>query len=403
MKKKVVLLCQHFYPEETATGQLATELAEDLASCGYSLSVITARPTYFLDPCVKIKNRCDYSNINIYRTPNTTFKKDIITGRIINSLTYAFFSFIQLFFLPRNQLLLAYTNPPFLLIIVFLGRILFGHKYIVIVHDIYPDSAFNINKFSLLKVFKNLFVQVNNILLNKAEKIISIGRCMTQELVKRGVRQDKVEFIPNWSDGQVIVPLKHEQNLLFAKYDLRDDLIVEYSGSLSLCHNISTVIGAGEILAKEKIKFLFVSSGTQMDKLVWEIKKRQLKNFLFLPFFKRAEIKNVLTLGDLGLVIQNSNYLGINVPSKIYAYLAAGLPVLALTPDGSEISLVIKENKCGFVISPSDSAGLAEKIKLLSMDKQLKNELSVNARHAFEQKYDRKVITGQYKKIIDQI
>lgn len=400
--RDVIILCQHFYPEEASTGQFATELAEDLSGYGYGVSVITAQPTYFLKSKDRLESCCLYKNIHIGRVLNTRFNRNNIAGRILNSLTYVFLTFLELFLRPASEIILVYTNPPFLPLAAFLSRILRNQRYIVIVYDVYPDAAFETGYFRFLKSARGIFDFVNKIIFNSSERVIVIGRCMKNLLLEKGVKPSKITFIPNWADGNFIKPLEKTNNPIFKECCLSGEFIVEYCGALSLYNDFDTVVLAAEKLKDLPILFLFVSSGVKTDALKEEVKKRGLKNFIFLPYQPKGQLRYTFTLGNVGLVIQKESFMGVNVPSKIYSYLAAGIPVIGIVPAGSEAARIIGQTG-GFVVSPKEPGDLADKIKALYQDKKLEKQLGTKAHNIFETAYDRNIVTMQYKKLLDEI
>ncbi|MBA7585452.1 hypothetical protein ES708_27434 [subsurface metagenome] len=88
------------------------------------------------------------------------------------------------------------------------------------------------------------------------------------------------------------------------------------------------------------------------------------------------------------------------VPSKIYGILAAGVPVIALVPEQSEIAYIIREENCGYVIDPCDVDGLINAVLELKSNEKLRKEMGINGRKAFEQKYTTKIIAEKYKLLI---
>ena len=47
--RRLVLLCEHFYPEMISTGMHMTELATRLAELGWRITVYTAKPSWGTD------------------------------------------------------------------------------------------------------------------------------------------------------------------------------------------------------------------------------------------------------------------------------------------------------------------------------------------------------------------
>ena len=85
--KGLMILSQYFYPDFASTGQLLTELAEDLISYDYHIKVLTAKPSYHKNKEKYLKEEI-YRGIDIYRVAATKFNKNMMIGRLCNFLSY---------------------------------------------------------------------------------------------------------------------------------------------------------------------------------------------------------------------------------------------------------------------------------------------------------------------------
>ena len=63
--------------------------------------------------------------------------------------------------------------------------------------------------------------------------------------------------------------------------------------------------------------------------------------------------------------------VGLSVPSKVYAIMAAGRPMLYIGPKGSEAAVLIEEADCGTVIEPGDFAGALDAVLRVYRDRDL--------------------------------
>jgi colanic acid biosynthesis glycosyl transferase WcaI len=53
----------------------------------------------------------------------------------------------------------------------------------------------------------------------------------------------------------------------------------------------------------------------------------------------------------------------VSVPSKIFKQMAAGRPILAVAPPGSELARLIQDADCGLAVPPDDPGALAEALR----------------------------------------
>jgi glycosyltransferase involved in cell wall biosynthesis len=101
----------------------------------------------------------------------------------------------------------------------------------------------------------------------------------------------------------------------------------------------------------------------------------------FLPFRPVDQVPYVLSAGDLHLITIKHGLEGVVVPSKLYSTLAAGRPILALAPEGSDVARVVRRLDCGVVVDPDDPAAVAAIVKELALDR---NRLAQMGERAFE-------------------
>lgn len=88
------------------------------------------------------------------------------------------------------------------------------------------------------------------------------------------------------------------------------------------------------------------------------------------------------------------------IPGKLFEYMAAQRPVLAIGPSGWEAGSILKETGAGSVFTYKEKEALKSKIEFLYRDFNNKVEAAENK--AIE-KYSRKALTGELARIINRI
>jgi glycosyltransferase involved in cell wall biosynthesis len=92
---------------------------------------------------------------------------------------------------------------------------------------------------------------------------------------------------------------------------------------------------------------------------------QQAADILFLPLAFRSAYPEVIRT---------------SAPMKFGEYLAAGSPILAHAPAGSFVAEYCRRNKCGLVVDEPDLDRLAEALRRLATDEELRRRLVTNAR-----------------------
>jgi glycosyltransferase involved in cell wall biosynthesis len=64
------------------------------------------------------------------------------------------------------------------------------------------------------------------------------------------------------------------------------------------------------------------------------------------------------------LALPDAPNAGGHISAKIYEYMAAGKPVLASVPAG-EMSRLVEESRCGWVVPPDRPEAIADKLEFL--------------------------------------
>ena len=89
-----------------------------------------------------------------------------------------------------------------------------------------------------------------------------------------------------------------------------------------------------------------------------------------------------------------------SIVNKVGDYAAAGLPVLN-TQESKEYRDLVRDYEIGYNVECMDSEDLAEKMKILYNDKDLRKRLGQNNRKLGEEKFNRKNSYLKIKEIIE--
>jgi len=399
--KKIFFISQVFYPDEVSTAGLFTSLCSYLVEDQFEVEVWCAQPSYTYSG--RQPRQVDYLGIKIKYLPSTRFHKSKLWGRLLNILTFMFSASCRLIFSRDKSPVFTHTTPPSLGIILSLICFLKNRKLVYIMLDIFPEGLIRVGKMppgSLLgKQWKRLFIRA----LKRSEKIVVLGRDMGEYIswIYPG-GADKIEYIPHWQDERLVNPIALDGHPFISEHNLQGQFIVQYSGNMGLWNDMATF---GKAVNKdlEGVYYLFIGGGIRQTELHDAIAEGERDNVLFLPFQPAEKLGEVLTGCHVSLVSLRSGLEGMAVPSKIYGILAAGTPVIALVPGKSEITYIVEEENCGYVIEPGDVNGLLDAILKLKSDEKLRTEMGSNARRAFETKYTTRIISWKYKLLRDKL
>lgn len=197
--RRLWVITELYYPEETSTGYYLTKIAEGLVN-DFKVNVICGQPNYSARGITAPKFE-RHKEVNIHRASGTRLNKNVIPYRILNMLTLSFSILVlSIFKFRKGDKVLVVTTPPLLPFITAISCQIRKAKHILLIHDNYPEILIAVNKIKPTSLFTKLLNNFNRRLFNNANKIIVVGRDM-KELVKKKLDQkntNKIYVIPNW-------------------------------------------------------------------------------------------------------------------------------------------------------------------------------------------------------------
>jgi len=382
--RKLLVLCQLFYPELVSTGQTLTELCCELADRDWDIEVLCAPPSV-QKSTTPVPALMEHHGIQVRRVWATRFPKLNILGRVVNQLTYFISALLYLVFKSGNRKILVLTNPPFLPFACLIAKVFRPRiKFALLVFDVYPDTAIQLQLLKKDSILAALWEWLNVRSFAAAEKIIVIGRCMKQVILGKGSvagleLETKVETIHIWSDDRVISTGPSSMPGIFEQHQLNGKFIVLYSGNMGRFHDLETILEAALALQEHpRIRFAFIGEGAKKAKVIDFIAAHSLANCVVGTYVPKEELGNLLRSASVGLASLMPGQEGLSVPSKTLGLMAAGIPVLAIMNPAAEIALLVAEQHFGRVIQPGDSRSLVGALVELEASPALCQELGAN-------------------------
>lgn len=386
MRPKLYFINRFFYPDQSATAQILTDLAVHLAEKGWDLHVITSRGS-ITDQSVWLDKTATWQSIKITRVSTTRFGRKTVLGRLIDYLSFylaTFFAAIRL--LKRDDYVVAKTDPPMLSVPIGIASRIKGFTYINWLQDLFPEVAQRDGIGFVQGPVGSILLWLRNRSLRRAKMNVAIGDLMRDKIVADGVAPDATCVIPNFIDDRALVPDALAAKRMRADWGFSEsDFIVEYSGNLGRAHDIETVLRAAQILAPyPEIKFLFVGGGHQRATLSTRAEQLGISSFRFQPYQDRSLLAASLGVGDIHWMSLKPEMEALIVPSKFYGIAAAGKPVLMIGDPQGEISKIVKAHQCGLVHAPGEGEGVADTLLKLSKDGERRDKMGLAARAYIE-------------------
>jgi len=400
---RIIILNQFFYPDHSATSQLMTELAESLVERGVCVTALAGRGRY--NGGEKLPPREQFKGVSIERAPATGFGKRNIAGRISDYLSFYIGASWKLLRLPSHDVVMALTTPPLIGLVALLVGRLRGMRVMMLVQDVYPDIAVALGALRSGSPTTRVLEWISTEVLKRSDRIIVLSESMRSRVAAKvgESRISRIDVIHNWADGTDIRPLTEQSNPFVEEHKLGASFVVLFSGNLGRVNEFSTVLEAARLLRERSdIVFLFVGEGAKKAEIQDFRRKHSLESIRLLDYEPRHQLRYSLAAGHALLVTLADGLAGLSVPSKVYAIMAAGRPLLYVGDPRTDIARLITENRCGAVVASGDSIGLAELIAKWSSERATVEECGTAARALFEHRFDRPHAVNAYVASFDK-
>lgn len=294
------------------------------------------------------------------------------------------------------------TPPTTALVASFLKKI----KKIGLVYnvqDVFPDSLVATGLTTKKSLLWKIGNKMESFIYRNADRIIVISEDFRQNLLAKGVPEDKIRVVYNWVDQSVVKPIAKNNNTLYEEFDIPKDIFtVVYAGNMGHAQNIEIILNVAEQLSEYNIQFILFGKGPLKDKIEKEIQAVNLNNIRFLPFQPYEKVAQVYSLGDIGIVSCKKGLGGSAMPSKTWSIMASGTAVIASFDEG-ELKEIIERYDCGLYSKAEDADSLKNAILTYFNNPALCKKHGDNGVKAVQNNYSREIGTSNYLEIIQEI
>lgn len=401
---RILLLTQYYYPEPV---EKVHDLACGLVKAGHKVTVLTGNPCYPKGKFYKgYRNFLKSENIDgvkVIRVPQFPDHSRSVIRRVLYYISFAFSALIfGIFTKRRHDIILVYLAA---LPIGLTGWVLskaFKIPFILDVVDLWPESVLSSG---ILKsnIAKGIILNVARFVYHRAQCICTVTEGFKTNIVNQGIEKAKIHVIPNWMPSSTYISeekVQKETILLYSDY--KDKFIVMYAGNIGSYQNIGTIVNAAEILRKhEKICFLVVGDGVEYRKLIRQSEVSNLDNIFFLGRKKPEEMLELYSVADVLVVHLLPSALGnISIPSKTYAYMASGKPILMAVK--GEAQKFAEKNGIGVTVPPADPSAMAEGIlRLFKMPSHKRKHMGDRTRENYKKYYCSEIQIQKFDSILN--
>ena len=410
--KKILVYAHYYYPDVASTGQILTELCENITN-KFDITVICTVPSYtgMIDEKYK-RDRFYYEEINgvhVIRVRVPKFVKSNKISRIKNIISYYRNALKVTKKLGKFDLVYALSQPPVLGgILGRKGKKITGGKLIYNIQDFNPEQIIAV-KFSKFGFITNYLMKEDKKTCRESDLIITVGNDMKERLEKRFKNEEvpKNVVINNWIDEKEIYPLNKDDKRIIEfkkKYNLEDKFIIMYSGNIGLYYDLENLIRLFKYYKSDKgVVFVFVGNGSIKEQLVLYKEENKLDNVIFIPYQSKKDLNTSLNIADVHLVTNAKGIKGVSVPSKIYGCLATNIPIFGILEKDSEAWNIIEKSKCGLLSETGNYQDIENKFDIIVKEKYNLYKKYNTGRKYLEDNFTKDKSIEKYKEALEGV
>jgi len=395
---RILVLNQYFRPDQAASAQRITDLAEDL-SAHHEVTVLAGRPSYSAAPELSGPTDKRPSTLRVHYVPSTTFVRYRTWKRVLNYVSYLTSSLIVGLMQPRHDVLVVASDPPLLSLIgLWLSRV---HRapFVHLMWDVQPEVAVSAG---LLRYgwLSRMMSSLNRHAIRCADLVIVPTTAIGRTAVELGVPADRVHTLSHWEDLDV-VRVGEKDNPFSREHHLVDRFVVMYAGNLGLTQELDRYLDlAVRLRDLDDLVLVFVGDGAVKSALQARRAELALTNVQLLPYAPRERMGDSLASADVFLAPVAAGLTRFMLPSKIYTYMAAGRPIIAALDESSDLCDLVRAHQCGFAVAPTDIDAIEAHVRWLHAHREPCREMGERARRASETCYARSVVTPQFVELL---
>ncbi len=253
--------------------------------------------------------------------------------------------------------------------------------------------------------YERLSMLVEETNLRCADLIVVISRAIQQDLIKRGIVNNRILVNPNGVDVTRYHP-DNDGSIIRKNLDLNDRIVIGFIGTFGCWHGAEVLAEAFGRLYAEGIarewRLLMIGDGNTKERARSVIKQYGAEpSTIFTGIVPQEEGPSFLSACDILVSPHIPNPDGtpfFGSPTKLFEYMAMGKAIVASNLD--QIGEILQHNETAWLVKPGDPEELSKGLLKLSKDPELRFRLGAAARCEVVDKYSWEAHT---KRIIDKL
>lgn len=371
---RIVVWGINYAPEVTGIAPYNAGLCRYFAARGHDVHMVTTFAYYpqwqksAADAGRLYRTDRDETGVPVHRCWHYVPPRPSTLRRIFHEFSFGVTSLLRVLALPRADVYIVVSPPLILGPLAWLATRLKRSRYLFHVQDLQPDAALGLG---MVKpgLFTKLLFAVEAFAYRHAAAVSGISQGMLDAFTRKGVPAEKRWYFPNWvPDAAVNRPPSDGgagDAFRAARGIAPEAFLAIYSGNVGNKQGLGVLLDAALLLAQETpaaarpLEMIIAGDGAARASLAARHAALGLRHVRLLPLLPDVDYRALLQTANVALITQEKGTGQFFFPSKLLTVLGAGLTVLAVADEDSELARALRAGECGFVVPPGDPAALA--------------------------------------------
>jgi len=285
-------------------------------------------------------------------------------------LAYCFVQLLKRFPTRRYDVIHVHNMPDILVFSAILPK-LFGAKVVLDLHDPMPELMMSIYGLRDNSLMVRMLKLTERASIAFADLVVTPNKAFRERFVERGCPEEKIAIVMNSPEGSIFRPPadvpEHSRN---RPAEPKEPFRIMHHGFLAERHGLDVALRAiaalrGKLPGVElHIYGARTPYAEEMEALAEELELEG--SFHYHGYRNQKEIAAAIAGSDVGIIPNRRNpFTEINLPTRIFEYLALGKPVVV--PNTSGIRDYFQSDSVHY-FEPDDEKDLAEVLSRISQN-----------------------------------
>ena len=217
----------------------------------------------------------------------------------------------------------------------------------------------------------------------RADAIITITTPMKEELIRRGLPEEKIAVAFNSVDVERFVPVPRDEALAARLGIAADCPVIGYIGSLVDYEGLDDLLTAAAALKREGLTFrlLLVGDGAESEALRRQAEELELADTAIMPGrVPHDQVKSFYSLVDIA-PFPRKPWEVCELVSPLKPFEAMSQQKAVVVSSTAALREIVRHGRTGMIFEKGDVTSLRDTLRALLLDAPLREELGRNARN----------------------